>query len=74
MRLGPFIKARRAQLGLALEAVARQSGVSKPAINDLELEHTVDPKCSTVLGLAKGLRVKPEKLLAAVIESLRARP
>jgi transcriptional regulator with XRE-family HTH domain len=71
MKLGPFIKARRGQLAVSLDHVANAAGLSKAAVHDMETGSTVDPKSSTLLGLAKALKVKPEIILAATAESLR---
>lgn len=71
MKLGPFIKARRGQLAISLDTVARYAGMSKAAIHDMETGATINPTATTIISLAKALKVKPEIILAATAESIR---
>lgn len=70
MKLAKFIKARREQQGLSLRDVAKKGGMSLGGVHDMETGRTIDPHVSNLLALSKGLKVKPELLLAAARESL----
>ena len=67
MSFGRSVKRRREALGLTLEALAERAGLSPNFIGTIENGRR-DPSLSTVLALAKGLRVPPGELLGPVKE------
>ena len=67
MSFGSTVKRRREALGLTLEQLAERAGLSPNYIGTVENGRR-DPSLSTVLALAKGLRVPPGELLGPVKE------
>ena len=67
MSFGRSVKRRREALGLTLEALAERAGLSPNYIGTVENGRR-DPSLSTVLALAKGLRIAPGELLGPVKE------
>ena len=67
MSFGDEVKRRRASLGWTLEQLAERSGLSPNFVGTVENGRR-DPSLSTVLALAKGLRVPPGELLGPVKE------
>lgn len=65
MSFGNTVKRRREALGLTLEQLAERAGLSPNYIGTVENGRR-DPSLSTVLALAKGLRVPPGELLGPV--------
>ncbi len=67
MAFGDEIRRRREALGWTLEQLAERAKLSPNYIGTVENGRR-DPSLSTVLALAKGLRVPPGELLGPVIE------
>lgn len=65
--LGAEMRRRRQALGLTLEELADRANVSTNYLGTLERGRR-DPSISTVMKLAKGLRVRPSELLGGVPE------
>jgi transcriptional regulator with XRE-family HTH domain len=64
---GRTIRRRREAVGLTLEQLAERSGLSPNYVGTVENGRR-DPSLSTVVALAKGLRVPPGELLGPVQE------
>ncbi|MGH7297281.1 MAG: helix-turn-helix domain-containing protein [Polyangiaceae bacterium] len=62
MSLGSEIRRRRLALGLTLDDLSERSGLSPHYLSTLENDRR-DPHLSTLLAVAKGLRVAPAELL-----------
>jgi transcriptional regulator with XRE-family HTH domain len=62
MSLGDEIRTRREALGLTLDGLAQRSGLSPHYLSTLE-NNKRDPHVSTLLAVAKALRVAPGELL-----------
>ena len=62
---GAEVRRRREALSLTLEQLAERSGLTPNYIGGVETAKR-NPSLSTVLGLAKGLRVPPGELLSGV--------
>ncbi|NUQ78022.1 MAG: helix-turn-helix transcriptional regulator [Polyangiaceae bacterium] len=60
--LGREIRRRRQALGMTLPALAEATGITPNYIGAIELGHR-DPSLSTVLRIARGLRLMPGELL-----------
>ena len=67
MSFGRAIRRRREALGLTLEELAERAALSPNYIGTVENGRR-DPSLSTILALAKGLRVPPGELLGPVKE------
>lgn len=65
MSFGRTIRKRREELGLTLEQYAERCGLSPNYIGSVENGRR-DPSLSTVLALAKGLRIPPAELFGGV--------
>jgi transcriptional regulator with XRE-family HTH domain len=65
MEFGPEIRRRRVALGMTLEQLAEGSGLTPNYIGTIE-NGKRDPSLSTILSLAKGLRVHPAELFGGV--------
>jgi len=65
MEFGTEIRRRRLALGMTLEQLAESSGLTPNYIGTIENGRR-DPSLSTVLALAKGLRVPPAELFGGV--------
>jgi len=65
VEFGAEVRRRREALGLTLEQLAERSGLTPNYIGGVETSKR-NPSLSTVLGLAKGLRVPPGELLSGV--------
>jgi transcriptional regulator with XRE-family HTH domain len=65
MEFGQEIRRRRVALGLTLEQLAEGSGLTPNYIGTIE-NGKRDPSLSTILSLAKGLRVHPSELFGGV--------
>jgi transcriptional regulator with XRE-family HTH domain len=72
MSLGSEIRRRRLALGLTLDDLSERSGLSPHYLSTLENDRR-DPHVSTLVAVAKGLRVAAAELLAAV-QPAEARP
>lgn len=72
MNLSEFVVKRRRQLGLSQRDVAAKSRgqISPVSVHDVESGRSVDIKASMILGLARGLSVKPQVIIEAIGESL----
>lgn len=68
--IGANIRARRAKLGLTLNVLAEQSGVSKAMLSQIESDK-VNPTVATVWKIARGLGVDINELLAGSEEPVR---
>ena len=64
--LGQFIAARRGELGITLDDVAKRAGLTKQNIQHLERGSVRDPRASTMVSLGVALRVPPVILLGLV--------
>jgi transcriptional regulator with XRE-family HTH domain len=64
---GNTVRRRRQGLGLTLEALAERSGLTPNYLGSVEMGRR-DPSLSTVLAIAKGLRVPAAELLGGVKE------
>lgn len=67
MSFGRAVRRRREALELTLEELAERSGLSPNYIGTVENGRR-DPSLSTVLALAKGLRVAPGELFGPIKE------
>ena len=65
MGFGETVRRRRTELGLTLEQLAERAGLSPNFIGAVELGKR-DPSLSTVLAIAKGLKVGAGELLGGV--------
>lgn len=65
--LGEFIGRRRTELGLTLEQVADVFGSTKQNIHNIEGGKSKDIKLSTLVGIAKALKVDYKVLMAIVM-------
>ena len=65
MSFGRAVRRRREALGLTLEELAERAALSPNYIGTVENGRR-DPSLSTILALAKGLRVPPGELLGPV--------
>ena len=63
MTLGAEVRRRRTALGLTLDELAERSGLSPHYLSTLE-NGKRDPHLSTIVAVARGLRVAPAELLA----------
>lgn len=72
MNLGVEVRRRRKALGLTLDDLSERSGLSPHYLSTLENGHR-DPHLSTIVAVAKALRVAPAELLAG-IASAEAEP
>jgi transcriptional regulator with XRE-family HTH domain len=61
--LGKFVRERRHELGLTLEEVAEQTGVSHQRISQIELGQVRGMKGLTAIRLARALDVSADELL-----------
>lgn len=66
MSLGAQVRRRRMALGLTLDDLAERSGLSPHYLSTLENDHR-DPHVSTLLAVARALRVEPSDLLGESI-------
>jgi transcriptional regulator with XRE-family HTH domain len=62
MTLGSEVRRRRLALGLTLDDLSERAGLSPHYLSTLERDRR-DPHVSTLLAVAKALRVKPADLL-----------
>lgn len=67
MSFGKTVRRKREALGLTLEQLAERAGLSPNYLGTVENERR-DPSLSTVLAIARGLRVPPGELLGGVKE------
>ena len=65
MTLGSEVRRRRLALGLTLDDLSERSGLSPHYLSTLENDRR-DPHVSTLLAVAKALRVDPAELLGDV--------
>jgi transcriptional regulator with XRE-family HTH domain len=65
MTLGSEVRRRRLALGLTLEDLSERSGLSPHYLSTLETGRR-DPHVSTLLAVAKALRVEPAELLGNI--------
>lgn len=72
MNLSVLIKQRRASQGWSLRDISKRGTISLGGVHDMETGRTIDPHVSNLLALSRGLKLKPELVLAAVMESLEA--
>ncbi len=63
MSIGKRVRARRQDLHLSQEEIARRAGVSLNLVNRVEREQITDPHISTLRSLARGLGVRVEDLV-----------
>lgn len=63
MSIGERVRARRQDLQLSQEEIARRAGVSLNQVNRLERGEITDPHFSTLRGLAKALGLPVEVLV-----------
>jgi len=63
--IGKTIRRRRNALGLSIETLAETCGITPNYLGSVELDKR-DPSLSTMLAIAKGLRVPPGELLGGV--------
>jgi transcriptional regulator with XRE-family HTH domain len=61
--IGPFISARRAELGLSLEQVAERAGTTKSHIWELEKGRSRNPTISMAIALCDALQCSLNSLL-----------
>jgi XRE family transcriptional regulator, fatty acid utilization regulator len=62
MSLGAEVRRRRLALGLTLDDLAERSGLSPHYLSTLENDRR-DPRVSTLVAIAKALRLEPAELL-----------
>src|SRR4051812_6213874 len=62
MTIGSEVRRRRQALGMTLDGLAERSGLSPHYLSTLENDRR-DPHLSTLIAVAKGLRVPPAELL-----------
>ena len=67
MEFGQEVRRRREAAGLTLEALAERAGLTPNYIGGIEMGKR-DPSLSTVLSLARGLRIPPGELLGGLNE------
>ncbi len=67
MEFGQEVRRRREAAGLTLEALAERAGLTPNYIGGIEMGKR-DPSLSTVLSLARGLRISPGDLLGGLNE------
>lgn len=70
MKLGPFVRAKRTQLGLSMRGLAEKCGVSFASVSRIESGAARDVTVATVVQLSKGLRQKPTRVFEAAVETL----
>lgn len=61
--IGPYLKKRRAALGLSLQEVADRAGVTKAHIWDIEQGNANNPTIKTALAICDALRCSLQDLL-----------
>jgi phage repressor protein C with HTH and peptisase S24 domain len=61
--LGERLKEAREAAGLSMQELGEAAGVTKQAVAAIEAGGSLDPKASTLLALARKLRMSPEALL-----------
>lgn len=69
MRLSRLISLRRKQRGLSLSEVAAAGKLSKNGVYKVETGASIDPALSTMLGLARALKIQPTIVFEAARES-----
>lgn len=74
MVLSELVRRRRVERGLSLRQVAATAKMSLSGVHGLESGSSKDPATSTILGLAKALKLKPDIVFAAARESLEGNP
>ena len=62
-KLKDRLKERRLEMRFSQDELAKISGVSRTTISMLETGEQTVTKSSTILALAKALKIKPQKLL-----------
>jgi transcriptional regulator with XRE-family HTH domain len=67
VEFGREVRRRREAAGLTLEALAERAGLTPNYIGGIEMGRR-DPSLSTVLSLARGLRISPADLLGGLGE------
>jgi transcriptional regulator with XRE-family HTH domain len=67
VEFGQEIRRRREAAGLTLEALAERAGLTPNYIGGIEMGRR-DPSLSTVLAIARGLRISPADLLGGIEE------
>ena len=72
MNLSELVRRRRDSLGLSMKDVATNSGglVKTATVCDVEIGKSKNVTASTILGLAKALKTKPDVILEATRISL----
>lgn len=74
MILSDLAKRLRAQHAMSMQDVANIAGFSKQHVFEIEHGVATDIRVSTLLGLSRALRVKPEILLESVRLTLHPEP
>lgn len=69
MKLDELVRRRRAERNLSLRQVADAGKLSPGGVYKVEMGGSVDPSLSTMLGLAKALKLKPAMVFEAARES-----
>ncbi len=63
MTIGEKIRARRQELGLSQEKLAKTVGISQPTLSDIETGDTEWPRGNNIAPLADALQVTTDYLL-----------
>jgi transcriptional regulator with XRE-family HTH domain len=69
-KLGTIILQRRTKLGMSLQKVAGEAGITKTHVWDIETGRSRNPTIKTLLGLATALQVSTIKLCVAALKDL----
>lgn len=72
MKLDDLIKRVRRERALSMAQVATSGRFARQTIFEIEHAMTMNLTVATIMGLSKGLRLKPDLILAAAIESMSA--
>ena len=73
MKFGELLKSRREKPELSLTEVAKQVGISKGHLHDLEHERQLNPSLITTMKLSAALSVSIESLVVAMLNSIVVR-
>lgn len=61
-KLGQTIALRRQQLGMTIESLAKEAGLSMSALSNIE-RGLQEPRVSTIIKLAKALHISPADII-----------
>jgi repressor LexA len=64
MTIGELIKTRRAELGMTLEEVGRNVGVTKSTVRKWELGHIANMRRDKIAKLSRALKISPSDFIA----------